>query len=935
LRRALLVLLCTTIVAAFEPLLAADVVVSEDVPVPGGIAVLAKAIGVDGAPDRARLAAQAMRFAYDGSDSRNPSIDAWLAQQRGGAATAAASTDFIPVPLTAGVWSDAVFHRRVDADGLLAAILADRDAALVGYGLTSLDDETLGFLAAHGDLLARLYRRDAAAFAAFASSFHVRDGRIVPPGGDTAVALWEGLVGEKVTRPERFIAGVLSQGDGRTAYLYDAIAALDPPHAAFALGRSLPTDAERSARLKVLDRASTEAFREWRLKALPFSRPIFDLATLLDRVRVDQAGAPLPPASRAVWAAVFEHAASAPASGDGPREEPAAPIDAAWLAGALDGPLRVRSERLDQLEFGQRVFAAPTADPAAVVAVVRAYPRAEALLLSLERLGITDPAVYLAASAAAARLSQLDHYRAFVALAQFQGALALVVRMHRARVIDRTQAEALVQALAAVPLGTDGYGGAMVRWIVTAFPPGDGDVEDTVLAKLAGVREPPPGARAVFVEWEGQRYRLDLPAAEEKRLRRIREKQEGPSIDVAVKLEEIAARLAAGAPDLSAAIASLKALAPAFEAARGDRAWPAGVSPPKSSAAVLAHVRDELTKLAAGKDARKDAHKAAQAAEPLHALADGALAEALLSIAYAIDLGDPDGTVLLAGNVARRHDFGLAIVDGDQRARAAWALPRQDFAPGVPWHVSGSALGLDVALSSLALRRVDASRIGDAPRLTSNERQTFATSVALLNPFALTDEDQAAIVAAIDAGRRRVAALDPARLDAVSRDIALSGRRRREVQWTLAHDPARVESMFSLTELLYLGGAPSAALDAWGMAALPTAGCLCTKLAPPDRWARLTGRPQLGLLATTVADLNLRVAHVLHDARLPAAIARHVLAAAMQDFIDDVRPANADDWLALVRGARGVARERLEDYIAAAAADGPLIPSPGPGSQRH
>ena len=63
--------------------------------------------------------------------------------------------------------------------------------------------------------------------------------------------------------------------------------------------------------------------------------------------------------------------------------------------------------------------------------------------------------------------------------------------------------------------------------------------------------------------------------------------------------------------------------------------------------------------------------------------------------------------------------------------------------------------------------------------------------------------------------------------------------------------------------------------------------------------------------------------------------ARHVLAAAMQDFIDEVRPVNTDDWLTLVRAARGVARERLEDYIAAAAADGPLIPDSGPGSHRH
>ena len=115
------------------------------------------------------------------------------------------------------------------------------------------------------------------------------------------------------------------------------------------------------------------------------------------------------------------------------------------------------------------------------------------------------------------------------------------------------------------------------------------------------------------------------------------------------------------------------------------------------------------------------------------------LAESLLSLVYAIDLGDPDGTILLAGNVAHRHDFGLGVIDRDARARSAWAMPHQEVAPGVPWHVAGSALGLELALAPLSLRRTDTGRIGGAPRLTSNERQTFAMSVALLNPFAFED----------------------------------------------------------------------------------------------------------------------------------------------------------------------------------------------------
>src|SRR6185312_5285320 len=90
--------------------------------------------------------------------------------------------------------------------------------------------------------------------------------------------------------------------------------------------------------------------------------------------------------------------------------------------------------------------------------------------------------------------------------------------------------------------------------------------------------------------------------------------------------------------------------------------------------------------------------------EPLMAAAEAIAADALLSLAYAVDLGDPDGTALLAGNVARRHDFGIAVeAAAGIRARLAWTAPRQDVSPGTPWHVIGSALGLDVALASLTL----------------------------------------------------------------------------------------------------------------------------------------------------------------------------------------------------------------------------------------
>jgi len=65
---------------------------------------------------------------------------------------------------------------------------------------------------------------------------------------------------------------------------------------------------------------------------------------------------------------------------------------------------------------------------------------------------------------------------------------------------------------------------------------------------------------------------------------------------------------------------------------------------------------------------------------------------------------------------------------------------------------------------------------------------------------------------------------------------------------------------------------------------------------------------------------------MLATLRLPAPLAKTVVGAAMQEFVNRVRPNDPNDWLTLVRGASGVSRERIEDYVAAATADGPLVP---------
>jgi len=366
LKPSLLRLLCTTIVAVFQLHPAAAAAISEDVPVPGGTAALAQSLGIDPVPDRGRFVYEVTRLLYNAPEGRKSSADAFLlvahqiaARGRGPVDTRAGET--VPVPLTADLWSSAIFRRTVAPRDLVTAIIADRSAALLCLGLASLDDPTLAFFADHPQLLERIYEHASPAFAAFSGSLHIRGNRLVPPGGDAAVALWEGVVLEKITRTDRFIQQLLELNDGRLAYLYDVIGELDPPHRAFALGLWVPNVAARAERFKTLT-VGIGAFREAHLRTLPLGRSSYDVLMTLTRVEVGPDGTPMAPAARGFWSRAFggnDLPDDASRQLRGIDEEP---IDAAWLIDVIGvSDVRARAERLDQIAFGQRLFAAATA----------------------------------------------------------------------------------------------------------------------------------------------------------------------------------------------------------------------------------------------------------------------------------------------------------------------------------------------------------------------------------------------------------------------------------------------------------------------------------------------------------------------------------------------------------------------------------------------
>src|SRR6185295_17184191 len=120
-------------------------------------------------------------------------------------------------------------------------------------------------------------------------------------------------------------------------------------------------------------------------------------------------------------------------------------------------------------------------------------------------------------------------------------------RMTTVRTIDAATGQKLVEQIVAVPVHESGeYAGAMARWLRDGLIPAIPRAPSDELAILAAMSGPPSGDGAVArrVAWEGQAYRLDLGGAERERLQRVREKQEGPALDVGIELAAAARTLA-------------------------------------------------------------------------------------------------------------------------------------------------------------------------------------------------------------------------------------------------------------------------------------------------------------------------------------------------------------------------------------------------------
>jgi hypothetical protein len=944
-----------------QPAAASPAAPVPDIKVPGGAAAFAGIVGLSPEMPRARILPTAIRVLWEAPEGADPAADRQRARvlgylrqlaatERARARTAEVPAagdagDTVPGLLPPATWL-AILPGESDWNGcLFAAIVGTRRGALLYHGLAAVDERTRAFLAGHADLLKELIAdKRVGIFATLGGSLRIDNGRLVVPGGANAVPLWEAAVDERSTDLPAFVARLYARDSGRLALLYDGVAHLEPAAQRFALSLDVPAaGGQRVDRFRAFCDAAGEALGRWKPADRPFERSPYDAVHLLLSTPFTHEGQPAGPSWPTLWESVFASFLDADEEAVlGKLVVPAADrFDAAELVKRVAvGDAVARRERAETWFFAARVF--PRVERRAardLLVVLRGVSRFPTLAQTLERLGIATPSTYVAAVRVARHLSSADRR-----LWQFQAALAILERARASRAVDRPTTEALVLSLCAAMPSEGDVRGAVARWLDREFlkavpppvvpaglPTADRALEVNLLAAMAGaVSSPAHAALAALpaIEWEGLRYRLDPAGSTLRRLVAIRQKQGGRALDPVLQLSRLAAAVegAASAGAAKSAAAGLPVIIDALKRARDETPLALDGGEPSL---------DELVKDTAERVAKlkptPDRKALSRVARPLDEAVDWYLTDVLGAIAYAPHVGEPDGPALLGGDPSRLHDFRFLKAGTELGARGAWELP-VEARSGRGWHLSGSLLGLDLALGHLGLRRVPRETLPVPPRLSEAVRLAFTESALFSNPFDLAAADVTgrAVREAVARGRARVSALHAgsAAVAAVVVDSGLDEWREQAVGWTLAHEADRVLAFFSAGELARLGGLDTdrALLDSWGTSGWSRDGAPASSFPRRQPWTTMAGRRGVRAVGALVPDLTLGMAETLASLGLPGALTSGVLLVATQDFIDTLRTAHEDDWQEMVAHAQAIAHSPVEDYVAGLTVTGPLVP---------
>ena len=165
--------------------------------------------------------------------------------------------------------------------------------------------------------------------------------------------------------------------------------------------------------------------------------------------------------------------------------------------------------------------------------------------------------------------------------------------------------------------------------------------------------------------------------------------------------------------------------------------------------------------------------------------------------------GTPRTRGILRGGGGRASRLRGARQRRAQRARTV-GTSGVVLGPGRESRVTGSLLGLDVALAPFSLVRLSSRLPPRRPSLNENDRRALIESVALVRELGDADRDR--IVDAIRKGRDRLAAVaTPEQAITMADEIGMTGARRSLLIWSATRTPDRMAAFLSPSELLWLG----------------------------------------------------------------------------------------------------------------------------------
>ena len=555
----------------------------------------------------------------------------------------AIASDPLPLPLP-GIWP-ALLDREGRPD--IVRLGATHRPALLYIGLMSLDSETLAFLAANPRAL-DLDTQEAGVLAAFGRSIRVRGNRIEVPGGGAYSPIWVQLVDRRLDEPVEFIRRLLSRDEGRLAFLYDTVSRV-PQAIQTALFDGAAGTQSRVEALERHYRWFNEVYPAWKVGTRPFFRPPFDPSLALTLLDIGADGV----VGSAWWPQILEKVTDDDGWPDRPLkglEDSRAGLTWAlrWMFDTTEPEARFRL-----LRYAQRQFASSPRSAAPQVEVaLRGFSRMPALMLVLERLRVSDPAVLAAMANAAVRLTLSgDVDRVGPALRQWQAGLSILDQIGRRRQIRPETRDGLLQALAAlVPPEGSPAPGAVATWVVEQLnpalgvpPPGDKDYEVGAIAAWLA----PDAQKTRTLSWEGLEYRIDRVGPAVRDATAVRAGVKGPTLTHLELLVRTRREMLAGVK----ALAHAKEIAGRLDAVRkellelrDDKNKPLFETDDLEDASrTIARIRRE-----------RDLNRVSRQVSKLDYTLDVATAQVLPDLAYALAAA-PTPQPQIYADIARRH----------------------------------------------------------------------------------------------------------------------------------------------------------------------------------------------------------------------------------------------------------------------------------------